>query len=218
MTLVSGTKIKKDTDHLISELKAKYEVTQDCTGVIYWRIILKWDYKSIQLEISIPDYVKVALHKFQCSTPTRPQHSPHQWTAPQYGSTAPQMAHPIEESPEINPYELDTVQQVVETFLYYAHVVDSAILVALNTIAAKQSKIIQETDKKVVHLLDYAATHPEAITRYHASGMTLHMHSNASFLLAPGSKSRLGGYHYLSEPLSDPKKPPTTPPNGPIHL
>ena len=54
--------------------------------------------------------------------------------------------------------------------------------------------------EKLVQLLDYAATHPEAITRYHPSVMTLHMHSKASFLSSPGSKSRAGGYYYLSEP------------------
>ena len=62
------------------------------------------------------------------------------------------------------------------------------MLVALNTIADQQSKITQETDKKVVQLLNYATTHPEAITRCHASGMILHMHSDASFLSEPGTK------------------------------
>ena len=55
------------------------------------------------------------------------------------------------------------------------------------------------------------ATHPETITRYHASGMTVRMHSDASFLLAPGEKSRAGGYHYLSERSSDPNNPPHNP-------
>ena len=53
------------------------------------------------------------------------------------------------------------------------------MLVALNIIAAQQSKITQETAKKVVKLLNYAATHPEAITIYHTKGITLHMHSDA---------------------------------------
>ena len=72
------------------------------------------------------------------------------------------------------------------------------MLVALNTIAAQQSKIAQEISKKEVQLINYAATHPEAITRYHSSVMTLHMHRDASFLSAPGAKIRSGMYHYLS--------------------
>ena len=53
------------------------------------------------------------------------------------------------------------------------------MLVALNTIAAQQAKSTQEIAKKVVQLLNYAATHPDDIIRYHASGMALHMQSDA---------------------------------------
>ena len=68
---------KKDADHLISALKAKYEVTQYCTGGIYCGIKLKWYYKKRQLETAMPGYEKDKLHNFQHPTPTRPQHSPH---------------------------------------------------------------------------------------------------------------------------------------------
>ena len=38
------------------------------------------------------------------------------------------------------------------------------MLAALNTIEAQQSKSTQETENKVVQLLNYVATHTEAIT------------------------------------------------------
>ena len=63
---------KKDADHLILSLQAKYEVTQDCTGGLYCGIKLKGDYKKRQLDIANPGYVKYALNKFQDPTPTRP--------------------------------------------------------------------------------------------------------------------------------------------------
>ena len=47
--------------------------------------------------------------------PTIPQHSPHQWTALKYGTTAPQLAHPEDDSLELNTEEANTVQQVVGT-------------------------------------------------------------------------------------------------------
>ena len=68
---------KKDADHLISAFQSKYEVAQDWTGGLYCGIKLKWDYKTRKMDISIPGYVKEAIHKFQQPTPTRPQHSPH---------------------------------------------------------------------------------------------------------------------------------------------
>ena len=141
----------------------------------------------------MPGYVKNALHKFQHSTPTRPQHSPHQWTAPKYGPTAPQLAHPEDDYQALNPEEANTVQQVFGTFLYYASVVGPTMLVVLNTIAAQQPKSTQETENKMVQLLNYAATHPEAITRYHAIGMTFCMRSDTSFLSAPGAKKQSRG-------------------------
>ena len=210
---------KKDADHPISSLQAKYEVTQCLTGVLYCGIKLKWNHITHQLDISMPVYVKDALHKFQHLTPTRPHHSPYQWTAPQYRSTMPQLEHPEDDSLSLNPDKANTVQLVVRTLLYYAHAVEPTILVFLSTIASQQLKSTKET-KKVVQLLDYEATHPEAITRYHASGITLYMHSDASFVLAAVGKIRAGGYHYLSELSSEPKRPPHKPRpiNVPIHV
>ena len=37
---------KKEADLLISALQAKYEVTQEWTGFLYYGITLKWDYKA----------------------------------------------------------------------------------------------------------------------------------------------------------------------------
>ena len=96
----------------------------------------------------MPGYVKDALLEFQHPTPTIPHHSLHQWTAPHYGSTAPQMLHPIYDSPALNIDEANNVQQVVGTLFYYAHAVDPTVLVSLNIIAAEQSKSTQETAKK----------------------------------------------------------------------
>ena len=108
-------------------------------------------------------YMKYALHKFHRPTPTIPQHSPHQCKAPDYGSTAPQMVHPTDNSPELNPEDFDTVQNVVWTCLYYLRTVNPTILVTINSIAPNQEKFTKATAKKLVQLLSYVATHPEAI-------------------------------------------------------
>ena len=100
------------------------------------------------------------------------------------------------------------MQQVVGTFLYYVSVVDPTMMVALKSITAEQANITQIMAKAVNQLLNYAATHSEAITRYHASGMILHIHSGASFLSEPEAKSRAGVYYYLSMASADPNKAP----------
>ena len=47
--------------------------------------------------------------------------------------------------------------------------------------------------------LDYCSTHPDSKVRYIASDMTLALHSDASHLSEPHSKSRAGGHFYLTK-------------------
>ena len=47
-------------------------------------------------------------------------------------------------------------------------------------------------------LLDYVATHPDAILTYEKSDMVLAVHSDASYLSEPHAKSRAGGHFFLT--------------------
>ena len=49
------------------------------------------------------------------------------------------------------------------------------------------------------HLLDYVATHPDAILSYAKSNMILGIHSDASYLSEPKAQSRTGGHFFLSK-------------------
>jgi hypothetical protein len=67
----------------------------------------------------------------------------------------------------------------------------------LNDIKTEQTKATAKTQAATNQLLDYLATHPDATIRYHASNMILHIHSDASYLSVPNSRSRLGGLFFL---------------------
>jgi hypothetical protein len=67
------------------------------------------------------------------------------------------------------------------------------MLVALIAIAAEQGTPTENTLRRVYQFLDYAATHPEAVVTYKASNMVLAIHSDASYLSEPKSRSRAGG-------------------------
>jgi hypothetical protein len=41
---------------------------------------------------------------------------------------------------------------------------------------------MEDTDAKVLQLLNYCTTHPSATIRYHASNMILNIHSDAGYL------------------------------------
>ena len=56
---------------------------------------------------------------------------------------------------------------------------------------------------EVQHLLDYLASNTNATIRYHASGMILFIHSDASFLSITKAISRASGVFFLSDPKPD---------------
>ena len=91
------------------------------------------------------------------------------------------------------------------------------MLVALNTIGSEQSAATLTTHQSTAQLLDYAATHPTTIVLYHASGMRLHINSDASYLSAKKACSRAGGYYTLSDKANSTKPPTKTTPNGVLH-
>jgi hypothetical protein len=209
---------RRDAQQLIDLLARNYDMTVDWTGSKYLGLTLQWNYEAGTVDVSMPGYITRALQRFEHSVPSRPQHSPHAWTPPQYGSGA-QMTSAPDTSPVLSEARIKHIQQIVGVLLYYARMVDNTMLVVLNTIAAAQSKATTATMDAVVHLLNYCATHPEATIRFHRSNMILHVTSDASYLSASESRSRVGGYFFMSNDIGpDPPTPddPAPPFNGPV--
>jgi hypothetical protein len=123
----------------------------------------------------------------------------------------------------VSPHVLNrpaTSPQIIGTLLYYARAIDCTMLVALGSLAT--AKTTQATAQAVTQLLNYAATNPDAIIEYKASDMCLHVHSHASYQSDSESRSRVGGFLFLSSAdpkhttTMDPNQPPP-PENGTIH-
>ena len=55
----------------------------------------------------------------------------------------------------LSPECLQRVQKIVGSLLYYARAVDNKLLIALNAIASRQSKVTVHTEQLVHTLLDY---------------------------------------------------------------
>jgi hypothetical protein len=74
--------------------------------------------------------------------------------------------------------------------------------------------------KAVIQLLNYCATHPDAVMQYYASDMVLHIESVASYLSAAKARSRAAGYHFLSDRPSNPPDPTAAPlmANGAVNV
>ncbi len=97
------------------------------------------------------------------------------------------------------------VQKIIGSLLYYTRAVDNKLLVALNAIAARQSKATIHTEQLVHTLLDYVATYPNDGIVYRASNMVLCAHADARYLNETKSRSRAGAHIYLSEDDPSPR-------------
>jgi hypothetical protein len=58
--------------------------------------------------------------------------------------------------------------------------------------------------RKTKQLLDYVATHPDAILSFKASDMILAVHSDASYLSEAQARSRAGGHFFCSTNSDEP--------------
>ena len=71
------------------------------------------------------------------------------------------------------------------------------VLMALSSIASKQTKGTKHTLEKAYQVLDYLASHPDAVIRFQASDMVLNIHSDASYLSKPNACSRACGHFFM---------------------
>jgi hypothetical protein len=169
---------KQHAEHLRNALLRAYELTTDWTATVYSGMTLKWDYNKRTWDISMHGNVSNVLSKFQHDSPKHPQHTPSRYVTPVYGAN--NQYDTKDETPPITAQQCLTIQKVTGFVLYYARVVDPTVLMPLNDIATEQTKATEKMQAATNQMLDYLATHPDAIIRYHASDMILHIHSDAS--------------------------------------
>jgi hypothetical protein len=174
----------------------KYDISSDWKGSAYCGLKLEWDYKNRTVDLSMPGYIKVALHKYQHAAPARPEHAPHTCNPPVYGAKT-QYVEKETTSPAHSDKEVNKLQQLTGTLLYYARAVDPTLIIPINVLASKQSRATAHTADKVIKLLNYCNTHPETKIRYHESDMIIYIHSDASYLSEKEAKIRAGGVFYM---------------------
>jgi hypothetical protein len=125
-------------------------------------------------------YVEKALQRFM-HTPSQPntKHSaPSKWTVPDYGAKI-QYAADEDNSLPLDEQGITLLRQIIGVFLFYARAVDNTMHVALGTLAAAQSQDTAQTmDAAIHHLLNHAASNPDAKVRFHQSDMILYAHSD----------------------------------------
>jgi hypothetical protein len=146
----------------------------------------------------MPGYIAKSLVRFGVSLSATPRHGPAPYVAPVYGLRVSPLTAAPDESPPLDAAATTRYQAAIGTLLFYARAVDPTLLVRLGQLAAYQAKPTERAAASLEYLLEYAATYPAAATVFHASDMSLYVHSDASYLSEPKARSRAGGYHHLA--------------------
>jgi hypothetical protein len=177
-------------EHLKASIDKHYQISCDWTGSAYYGLQLDWDYKNKFVDLSMPAYIKSAVHKLQHPT-APPTRSP-----PVYGAkTHYSEAH--QDIPLLPQKDVTHIQHLASTLLHYVRAMDPPLILPVNVLASEQTQTTITTVDKVITLLNYCATHPEEKVWYHASEMILNIHSDSSYLSERESKSRAGGFFYI---------------------
>jgi hypothetical protein len=141
-------------------IKKNYNISSDWKGSAYCGVTLQWDYKNRTVDLSMQGYIKAALHKYQHAAPARPEHAPHTWNPPIYGAKT-QYVEDETTSPALSDKDVNNLQQLTGTLLYYARAVDPTLIMPINVLASEQSRTTAVTAHKVIKLLNYCNTHTE---------------------------------------------------------
>ena len=92
----------------------------------------KWNYSKQWVDIHMPGYFIRALVKFNQPTLAKPQHAPHPWVTPVYGSRQEQKHKDFSKAPILDKNGTQRVQSIIGTFTQYSRAVDPCILPALS--------------------------------------------------------------------------------------
>jgi hypothetical protein len=141
---------REHAEHLMACIKKNYNIFSDWNSTAYCGLTLDWDYKNRTVDLTMPGYIKAALHKYQHPAQARPEHSPHTRKPPIYRAKT-QFVSDTTHSPALSDKDVNKLQQLKGTLLYYARAVDTKLIMPINVLASEQSNATEVTADKVIN-------------------------------------------------------------------
>ena len=166
----------------------------------------------------MPGYILGVIRRFQRPLPARPELAPHKYAPQNFKTSGPTAPIPDDETPPLSHSGITRTQRIIGCLLYYERAIDGPILPSISDIGSEQIKATESTAEAVVKLLNYCATFPDAVVKYIVEDMCLWIDSESSYLSIQKSRSRAGGFFYISDHPSKVPKNKDPRPNGPIHI
>ena len=111
---------------------------------------------------------------------------------------------PEDTSPPASAAQKKELQEVIDSLLYYARILDHSLLPTVTYLACFQASPTLATMAAMERFLGYCAKRSNATQVIRPSPMLLKIFSDASYLNRPKSGSTIGGLHTLSDHTSTP--------------
>jgi hypothetical protein len=97
------------TKNLMASIKKYYEISNDWTGSANCGLKIGWDHNNVTVDLSMPGYIKAALHKYHHPTSDSAEHAPHTWNPPVYDRKT-QYTEETEDIPSPSPEDVNHLQ------------------------------------------------------------------------------------------------------------
>ena len=184
-----------DLEHLINVIAMKYPYTFHLHATKYLGIDIDLhrdptNHANDKITLAMKGYVKGGLKTLGFQRTYSPK-SPMTYSAPIYGPST--QYEIIDSSPPATATEQSALRQSVGIFRFYADAIDSTIKPCLSRLATQQSAPTMQTMDDLNRFHNYIDQYPDAQLVFRPSDMQLHVHSDASYLNEPKSRSRYGG-------------------------
>ena len=150
--------------HIIDALQQYYKIFIDWEGNIYCGLTLYWYYNKQTMYISMPSYIQKTLLKFQHPSPKNPEDAPFKTYPKQYEAKV-KFSREEYGMPALLEVAIKLTQQNIGIILFYGRAVYMMLMVALIDLESAQSHGTEATDREIVQMLNYCATHPDSFIR-----------------------------------------------------
>ena len=120
-------------------LSKSYKISSDWEGKQHLGLDLDWNDEKLEVHLSMLTYFDNALKRFNDEKPRKTQDQPYPQTKTVYRAKA-QFSDPEDMSEIFSQADKKFIQEVTETFLYYARAVDATMLPVLVSIASQKSE------------------------------------------------------------------------------
>jgi hypothetical protein len=114
---------REHAEHLMACMKKIYNISIDWNGTVYYGLTLEWDCKKRTVDLSLPGYIKAALHKYQHI----------------YGAKT-QFVTETTTSPALSDKEINKLQQPTGTLLYCARAVDPTLITPIDVLETENQQ------------------------------------------------------------------------------